>query len=218
MSHPTARPDPMTPTATAKDPVCGMSVTPGTARGGSATHAGHDYWFCNPRCKDKFVAAPERYLAPVATTAKDPVCGMSVTPGHARGGSASHAGHDYWFCNPRCKAKFVADPERYLAADRVPSASPPTASTASAVSAASARAGFTCPMHPEVRQAAAGDCPDCGMALEPAVPEVGIEYVCPMHPEVVRREPGSCPICGMALEPRTATLDADNPELRDMTR
>jgi Cu+-exporting ATPase len=73
-------------------------------------------------------------------------------------------------------------------------------------------------MHPEVRQAAAGDCPDCGMALEPAVPEVGIEYVCPMHPEVVQREPGSCPICGMALEPRTATLVADNPELRDMTR
>jgi Cu+-exporting ATPase len=56
------------------------------------------------------------------------------------------------------------------------------------------------------------------MALEPDVPAVGIEYVCPMHPEIVQREPGSCPICGMALEPRTAALDADNPELRDMTR
>jgi Cu+-exporting ATPase len=56
------------------------------------------------------------------------------------------------------------------------------------------------------------------MALEPTVPAMHTEYVCPMHPEIVRAEPGSCPICGMALEPRIATLDAENPELVDMTR
>ena len=28
-------------------------------------------------------------------------------------------------------------------------------------------AGYTCPMHPEVRQSGPGACPDCGMALEP---------------------------------------------------
>jgi Cu+-exporting ATPase len=40
-----------------------------------------------------------------------------------------------------------------------------------------------------------------------------------MHPQIVRTEPGSCPICGMALEPMTPTAaDAENPELRDMTR
>jgi Cu+-exporting ATPase len=39
-----------------------------------------------------------------------------------------------------------------------------------------------------------------------------------MHPEIVRREPGFCPICGMALEPRTAAVEEDNPELKDMTR
>jgi Cu+-exporting ATPase len=40
-----------------------------------------------------------------------------------------------------------------------------------------------------------------------------------MHSQIVRSEPGSCPICGMALEPMTPTsADADNPELRDMTR
>ena len=40
-----------------------------------------------------------------------------------------------------------------------------------------------------------------------------------MHPQIVRDEPGSCPICGMALEPMIpAGEDAENPELRDMTR
>jgi len=56
---------------------------------------------------------------------------------------------------------------------------------------------WECPMHPARLQAAAGACPDCGMALEPLVAAV---WTCPMHPEVVARMPGSCPHCGMALE------------------
>ena len=154
---------------------------------------------------------------PATATATDPVCGMSVTPGHARGGSATHAGREHWFCNPTCRDRFLADPERYLAPAAHAPAGHSTAPPAAASSPATAEV-FTCPMHPEVRRPGAGDCPDCGMALEPDVPAVGTEYVCPMHPEVVRREPGSCPICGMALEPRTVALDAAPPELRDMTR
>jgi len=87
----------------------------------------------------------------------------------------------------------------------------------------SADAIFTCPMHPEIEQVGSGDCPKCGMALEPKVapaPVTRTEWTCPMHPEIVRDEPGECPICGMALEPRAITLDEpeENPELRDMTR
>src|SRR6266478_2162822 len=45
------------------------------------------------------------------------------------------------------------------------------------------------------------------------------QWTCPMHPQIVRDGPGSCPICGMALEPMMPTgEDAENPELRDMTR
>jgi Cu+-exporting ATPase len=119
---------------------------------------------------------------PDAAKVKDPVCGMTVTPGKARGGSATHAGHEYWFCNPRCREKFLADPAKYLA--------PPAP--------AHAASGHAAPRAPEAGRA--------------------VEYTCPMHPEIVQIGPGSCPICGMALEPRTATLDDDNPELRDMTR
>jgi len=81
---------------------------------------------------------------------------------------------------------------------------------------------YTCPMHPEVRQAKPGACPKCGMALErltPAAAHAQVQYTCPMHPQVISDRPGSCPICGMALEPLTVTAEEEeDPELRDMTR
>jgi len=39
-----------------------MAVEVATARN-RATHAGHDYFFCNPRCREKFLADPVRFLA-----------------------------------------------------------------------------------------------------------------------------------------------------------
>ena len=41
-------------------------------------------------------------------------------------------------------------------------------------------ARYTCPMHPEVRQAAPGDCPKCGMALEREMPSIEDDG----HPEL----------------------------------
>jgi Cu+-exporting ATPase len=32
------------------------------------------------------------------------------------------------------------------------------------------RTTYTCPMHPEIRQDHPGNCPKCGMALEPVMP------------------------------------------------
>ncbi|HZF13019.1 MAG TPA: XdhC family protein [Thermoanaerobaculia bacterium] len=45
----------------ALDPVCGMTVTIATAKH-VAEHAGHTYYFCGGGCRERFVAAPERYL------------------------------------------------------------------------------------------------------------------------------------------------------------
>jgi Cu+-exporting ATPase len=142
----------------------------------------------------------------------DPVCGMTVEPGHAAA-KAEHEGRVYYFCSTHCHDKFVADPASYLSAGG-------GAGKTAAVEGKGAI--YTCPMHPDVRQEGPGDCPECGMVLEPAgAPALAskTEYVCPMHPEIVRAAPGECPICGMALEPRTVTLEAEeSPELRDMTR
>jgi Cu+-exporting ATPase len=102
---------------------------------------------------------------PAVATVKDPICGMTVTPGKARGGSATHDGHEYWFCNPRCRDTFVADPAKYLAAAPAAATSPPP--TTSPERATTTGAGFTCPMHPEIVAAEPGSCPICGMALEP---------------------------------------------------
>ncbi|HSS87309.1 MAG TPA: HAD-IC family P-type ATPase, partial [Reyranella sp.] len=91
-----------------------------------------------------------------ADTATDPVCGMTVKTADARN-KAQHDGHTYYFCSPRCMAKFTAEPLRYLkpaAAPAAPAAKPGTI--------------YTCPMHPEIRQVGPGSCPICGMALEPA--------------------------------------------------
>ena len=80
---------------------------------------------------------------------------------------------------------------------------------------------YTCPMHPEIKQAGPGSCPKCGMALEQVTvtaPSKRSEYTCPMHPQIVRDTPGSCPICGMALEPREVAAEETNPELINMTR
>ena len=151
---------------------------------------------------------------PMEKSTTDPVCGMKIDPQTARGGSFVHSGETFYFCNPRCKEKFSAEPARYLKPKEMPHKPAPE-------SAAALSSTYVCPMDPEVRQKGPGPCPKCGMALEPESPfgATRSEYVCPMHPEIVQAEPGSCPICGMALELQTVSLaDEESPELRDMQR
>jgi Cu+-exporting ATPase len=44
---------------------------------------------------------------------------------------------------------------------------------------------YTCPMHPEIRQQGPGDCPKCGMDLEPA--DVGAQFIAPDHDRMTLR-------------------------------
>ena len=147
---------------------------------------------------------------------KDPICGMNVNPATAKH-IHEHKGEQHYFCSAGCKAKFKAEPEKYLS---LPSSISATNSPSQKPSSGGP-VYYVCPMCPEVRETKPVPCPSCGMALEPEnpLPATRTEYTCPMHSQIVRSEPGSCPICGMALEPRTVTqASEENPELRDMTR
>ncbi len=97
-------------------------------------------------------------------TLTDPVCGMKVTRQSKH--YVAHAGNDYFFCSAGCKTRFVADPQKYLA----PPSPEPTAAPAAAPGSI-----YTCPMHPQVRQTGPGNCPICGMSLEPEMPSLDDE-------------------------------------------
>src|SRR4051794_11805117 len=68
--------------ALARDPVCGMSVNPATAKHKSE-HDGKTVFFCSGRCREKFEADPASYLStpPDSRTAAAHDCGCG---GHAR--------------------------------------------------------------------------------------------------------------------------------------
>ena len=87
---------------------------------------------------------------------KDPVCGMTVDP-HTTPHRHTHQGRPYYFCSAGCQRKFVAQPTKYLTEQPAVVEEPPAGTI------------YTCPMHPQIRQAGPGNCPICGMALEPVV-------------------------------------------------
>ncbi len=112
--------------------------------------------------------------------ATDPVCGMPVDTDGAE--HAVHAGSVYYFCSTRCRDRFATDPVAFIEpqakAHTMPAHGAACHGHAHATPAApanSAPAGtvYTCPMHPEVRQDHPGDCPICGMGLEPLLPAGG---------------------------------------------
>jgi P-type Cu+ transporter len=98
-----------------------------------------------------------------AAALKDPVCGMTVTEHSPH--RAEHEGRPYYFCSAKCLTKFTAEPARYAnPVPAMPSEPPAVDATAGTI--------YTCPMHPEIRQDHPGNCPMCGMTLEPVLPEL----------------------------------------------
>ena len=119
----------------------------------------------------------------------DPVCGMPVTATSSH--LQSYAGRTYYFCSAHCHSKFTEDPARYVhpgpseavhthehahhhhetgdaaCLDHAPSGAATEVDVAPVKGAL-----YTCPMHPEIRQDHPGNCPKCGMTLEPLLPEL----------------------------------------------
>ena len=124
------------------DPVCGMVVDPRSPRGGQTRYAGHDFFFCSARCREKFTATPDAYLgtgSPQDVPPAPAMAGTSYVCPMDPGVRQDHPG-----ACPKCG--MALEPETPLPATRVE---------------------YVCPMHPEIVRDGPGSCPICGMALEP---------------------------------------------------
>jgi Cu+-exporting ATPase len=108
--------------------------------GGNHAHAGHGH---------------HQHHAEASAAVRDPVCGMTVDPATSKH-RFDYRGEAFHFCSAGCKTKFATDPQAYLDKNK-PKAAVPVGTI------------YTCPMHPQIRQAGPGSCPICGMALEPEV-------------------------------------------------
>ena len=130
---------PAAPRELAIDPVCGMTVDPATAAG-SYAYQGTIYYFCNPRCRERFAAAPESFLQPKPVITEPPPAGTQyICP------MDPEVRQDLPGACPKCGMALEPDLST-LPATRVE---------------------YTCPMHPEIVRDEPGSCPICGMALEP---------------------------------------------------
>jgi len=139
----------------------------------------------------------------------DPVCGMKVPADSPR--SVDFEGKHYVFCSDGCLKKFQDDPAGVLAKRSQKEASsgssccggeaaiqigdPSTtssccgghSSTKASDSPADPTAIYTCPMHPEIEQVGPGDCPICGMDLEPKVVSIADEGEDKQYADMKRR-------------------------------
>jgi Cu+-exporting ATPase len=95
-----------------------------------------------------------RDMVSVGVQEVDPVCGMKVDPATSKH-HFDHDGRIFHFCSAGCRSKFVAAPDSYLK----PNLATPEPAKAGVI--------YTCPMHPQIRQDSPGNCPICGMTLEP---------------------------------------------------
>ena len=147
----------------------------------------------------------------------DPICHMEVDKSTDL--TAERGGETFYFCSEHCRQKFLDEkfeqPEQHGnhgCCHQEDQTDRPKARAAK----------YVCPMCEGVESDEPGQCPKCGMALEPAQPAAPKKktiYTCPMHPEIEQDEPGTCPKCGMELEPKYIEADdeEDDSELRSMT-
>ncbi len=145
-----------------RDPVCGMSVNPATAKH-VREHDGKKYYFCCVGCGEKFKASPQGYLngaahkppAPKSSPLVIPIMpGMHATTKPAQSFGSATAAYVCPMCPEVRESKPGACPSCGMSLE-------------SEMPVAATRIQYTCPMHPEIVRDAPGSCPICGMTLEP---------------------------------------------------
>ena len=142
------------------DPVCGMMVDPLSAAG-EFEYGGMTYYFCNPRCEERFRRDPGGYLSGNYK--------QSMEAGPVKLGSK-------YIC-PMCPQvesnTSVTCPSCGMALEPA------------SISMLARKTEYICSMHPKMVQDHAGNCPKCDMVLEPRT--VILEEANPELEEMYRR-------------------------------
>jgi len=156
-----------------KDPVCGMTVNPATAKY-AYEHAGTTHYFCHARCVEKFKANPEKYLGQPATQHSGmvmlDVASSQVPPST---GLLMHTQHSPKPLPPQ--ASTYVCPMCPEVREAKPGACPSCGMTLESEMPTATRTEYTCPMHPEIVRDGPGSCPICGMTLEPRTVTSAVE-------------------------------------------
>jgi Cu+-exporting ATPase len=147
---------------TVVDPVCGMHVDPKQARG-TAQHKEKTYYFCSPRCEEKFKAEPEKYLAQKQTSA-----GL-VSIGGMGAGKTAQAAKSQPVAESAQPAAGKGTVSYVCPMDPEVREPKPGACPKCGMALEAEMVEYTCPMHPEIVSDKPGNCPICGMALEPRI-------------------------------------------------
>ncbi|MDQ2977497.1 MAG: heavy metal translocating P-type ATPase [Acidobacteriota bacterium] len=142
------------------DPVCGMTVDPDSAAG-SYQYKGKTYYFCSTHCVNKFQETPEGFLNKSTSAA-------SVQPVGIHGGKPQPR-EDPVATTPGSDSSFRLPPSSF------------NNPVSTAPGSDKNKTEYTCPMHPQIVRDKPGNCPICGMALEPRTVSLGDEE----NPELV---------------------------------
>lgn len=190
------------PTIGVRPPTNSVSFTRKAQKMGTAGNSGHlhdghhhEHLHGNHHQTDASAASSDEL--------RDPVCGMIVQASSAH--QHVHGRERYYFCSKLCKEQFAAEPGKYIASKSKKSQAPSKPGTI-----------YTCPMHPQIRQPAPGNCPICGMALEPET----ISLDSAPSPELVdmtRRFWGglilSLPLLALEMVPHIFNVHLLNPQI-----
>ncbi len=144
-----------------KDPVCGMSVNPATAKY-TWSYEDRKYYFCAASCLAKFTASPREYLNRSADSKARLIGIAGVSDGNISSQPSTSVHPPLrltkpvnYVC-PMCPDVIASKPGACRSCGMALEPDVPVG-----------QVEYTCPMHPEIVRSAPGACPICGMALEP---------------------------------------------------
>lgn len=210
-----------TPTSEFKaiDPVCGMAVHDPNKP--NLQYQGQHFYFCNPKCLEKFKADPSKY------TSKQEESGCCAISDNKK---AEHVVIQPQSCchskqeQPSVQQSCCGTTDQHVNTQDSNTAIDPvcgmTVNTSTQL-----KTDFKDQMYyfcnPSCLDKFKQSPEQYLLSLSERAPVTGMDdvlFTCPMDPEIVQKGPGTCPICGMALEPMQPSLDdGPNPELVDFT-